>query len=286
MDKISLKAPAKINLYLDVLKKRDDGYHEIESLMQAIDICDEITLEKSDRISLLCDDPKLPSDENNIAFKAAIRMKEHYNFPGISINLKKSIPYGAGLGGGSSDAASVIRGFCALYSLNPRRDELIELAASIGSDVPFFLTGGQAIATGRGEKLRAISLPLNYQILVISPRKVLSTAEVYKKIRISLTQRNHSILLLSNIDESTFIRALGSFKNDLEDVAVEMAPELGMIKKTLSMSGADFHSMSGSGSSFYALYFNPNKIVDELEGLKSLGHRVYFTRPITLPPLI
>ncbi len=117
MEKISINAPAKINLYLNVLRKRDDGYHEIETLMQAVDLYDKITLEKSDQIELSCSDPALPQNDENLAFKAAALIQREFPFPGVKIGLEKAIPSGAGLGGGSSDAAAVIRGLCRLYSL-------------------------------------------------------------------------------------------------------------------------------------------------------------------------
>ena len=189
MDKISLKAPAKINLYLRVLGKRNDGYHQIETLMQAIDIYDEITLERSDTIEITCDDPSLPLDESNLAFKAASALQDRFYFPGVKIDLKKRIPSGAGLGGGSSDAAFVLRGLCRLYGLFPTPEEILEIAAGIGSDVPFFLSGGQAQVTGRGEIVRSIHLPNHYDIVVIIPPITTSTAEVYSDLRIDLTKK-------------------------------------------------------------------------------------------------
>jgi 4-diphosphocytidyl-2-C-methyl-D-erythritol kinase len=148
VDKISLNAPAKINLYLQVLGKRPDGYHEIDSLMQAIDLYDHITIEKSDSIELECDDPSIPSDSSNLAFKAAALLQRAAYFPGARIILKKRIPSGSGLGGGSSDAAFVLRGLSQLYNLDLSAEQKKEIAGEIGSDVPFFLSSGQAIVEG------------------------------------------------------------------------------------------------------------------------------------------
>ena len=284
MEKISLKAPAKINLYLKVLGKRDDGYHEIESLMQAIDIYDQITLGRSDVIEMTCDDPALPVDESNLAFKAALVMQERFYFPGVKIDLQKRIPWGSGLGGGSSDAAFVLRGLSRLYGLSPSADDMLRMAMEIGSDVPFFLSSGQALVTGRGEKIRSIFLPRNYDIVVIVPPVTSSTAEAYAGARISLTKPGPLVLLEKRINVSRFNRLVESFSNDLEEAVLRKSPEFAELKRVLSEAGAFLSSMTGSGSAFFGIF--PHGGGEDLDPGERLGFgcRVYRCRPILLSP--
>jgi 4-diphosphocytidyl-2-C-methyl-D-erythritol kinase len=284
LEKLSIKAPAKINLYLEVLRKRDDGFHEIESLMQAIDLYDEIALEKSDKIELTSNDATLPNDSRNLAFRAASAMQERFPFPGVTINLKKNIPMGAGLGGGSSDAAFVLRALCRLYDLHPTFEELVRIAASLGSDVPFFLTGGQALVKGRGEILESVSLPTDYEIVVVSPPLALSTAEVYSRVKFSLTKKRVGPLLRNGIDFSGFLRLANDFRNDLEEVAVEKYPILMELIRSLLGAGAFYSSMTGSGSSFFGLFKSGTEQMSELDYLKERGIKVFRCRPILLPP--
>ena len=285
MERISLKAPAKINLSLRVLGKRPDGYHEIESIMQAIDLYDEISLEKSDIIELTCNDKSLPSDDKNLAFRAASILQGSCYFPGVKIHLEKNIPYGAGLGGGSSDAAFVLRGLCQLYGLKLKPEELAELAARLGSDVPFFLTRGQAIARGRGELLTSISLPTNYKIVLISPSVAISTADVYGALKKSLTTESVVPLLSTKIDFSKFIRHSEKFRNDLEDVVFQKYSYLVDLKRSLLGAGAFYSSMTGSGSSIFGLFMPESMIPIELENLKERNNKVSYCRPILLPSL-
>ncbi len=285
MEKISVKAPAKINLYLQVLAKRADGFHEIESLIQAIDLCDEITLEKADDIHLTCSDPSLPADKNNLAYRAADAMRGRFQLPGAKIDLVKLIPSGSGLGGGSSDAAFVLRGLCKLYGLHPSLDELSDIAASIGSDVPFFLTSGQALATGRGEILKPVSLPLDYEVAILSPSISISTAEIYKLAKINLTNRSFGHLFNAGIDFSGLLRLADDFRNDLEEVAITKYPYLNHLKQSLLGSGALVSSMTGSGSSFFGLFKQGAEKPDELENLSERGVKVFWCKPILLAPL-
>jgi 4-diphosphocytidyl-2-C-methyl-D-erythritol kinase len=283
LEKISIKAPAKINLYLQVLWKRDDGFHEIESLIQAIDLYDEITLEKSDKIELTVSDPSIPNDNRNLAFRAAEAFQDSFPFPGVKIELIKNIPVGAGLGGGSSDAAFVLRGLCQLYDLHPTFDELSGIAATLGSDIPFFLSTGQALVKGRGEILETINLPIDYEIVILSPPVAISTAEVYSLKKISLTTKRIEPLLNSGIDFSGLLRLANDFRNDLEEVVLKKYPILQDLKRSLLGSGAFYCSMTGSGSSFFGLFMTGTKISEELENLKERGVKVFRCKPILLP---
>jgi 4-diphosphocytidyl-2-C-methyl-D-erythritol kinase len=286
LDKISIKAPAKINLYLLVLGKRPDGFHEIESLIQAVDLYDDISLEKADSIDLNCNVPLLPGDKTNIAFRAAEALQGLFPFPGVRIRLVKNIPIGAGLGGGSSDAAFVLRGLCQLYDLHPTFAQVSEIAASLGSDVPFFLTAGQALVKGRGEVLEPLSLPLDYEIVIVSPSISISTAEIYRQAKIDLTDREIGPLLGGGIGFSSFMRAISAFRNDLEEVVLAKYPLLSELKRSLLGSGAFYSSMTGSGSSFFALFIPGAANSDVFENLSERGIKVFRCRPILLPPLV
>jgi 4-diphosphocytidyl-2-C-methyl-D-erythritol kinase len=282
LEKISVKAPAKINLYLNVLGKRDDGYHEIETLMQAVSLYDNIHLEKSDKIELTCSDPLLPADKSNLVFTAAKTLQDRFSFPGAKIELEKNIPMGAGLGGGSSDAAFVLRGLCQLYDLHPTVSELSDIAASIGSDVPFFLTSGQAIARGRGEIIEMVNLPLEYEIIILSPPTGISTVEAYRSLKINLTTKRMEPLLNGEIDLSGLMRLANDFRNDLEKVALAKYPNLLELKRSLLGTGAFYSAMTGSGSSFFGLFISEGEKSQKLENLEERGIRFFRCTPIRL----
>jgi 4-diphosphocytidyl-2-C-methyl-D-erythritol kinase len=285
LEKISVKAPAKINLLLRVVRKRPDGYHDIESLMQAVDLYDEITFEKADSIEFSCSDPALPTGPDNLAVKAAQYLQAVFHFPGVRIELTKRIPSGAGLGGGSSDAAAVLRGLCRLFNLKPSPDELSDIAARIGSDVPFFLSTGQALIEGRGEIIHQIELPLDYNVVIVNPSMFISTADVYKKAKINLTKSGDDSLFKKKIDTSKLKWRASYFHNDLEEVVFAQFPALKEIKRTLSGAGAFYSSMTGSGSSFFGLFSPGSQKNDELERLKEQANvKVFFCRPILMQP--
>lgn len=284
MDEISLKAPAKINLYLRVLGKRPDGYHEIESMMQAIDLYDEIKLEKSDSVEIVCDDPGIPSDDSNLAVKAAAALKEQFYFPGVKISLHKKIPHGAGLGGGSSDAAFVLRGLCRLYKLSPSPKDLLRIASGIGSDIPFFLGSGQALVSGRGEIVRPLELPTDYTIILVVPPLEISTAEVYGKLRFSLTKKIEPFLFKKRITVSRFNSLLKRFCNDLEEAVLGEYPDLFEIKDLLRNSGAIFSAMSGSGSAFFGIFPSGGEVKADFRGRLTSGTRIFNCKPVVLAP--
>jgi len=284
VDKISLKAPAKINLYLKVLGKREDGYHEIDSLIQAVDLYDDITIEKSDLLELECNEPSLPAGDGNLALKAAILLQRRAYFPGAKIILKKSIPIGSGLGGGSSDAAFVIRGIARLYDIELSLEEKIDLAAEIGSDVPFFLSNGQAIVGGRGERVNSVIAPMDYGVVLIVPPATSSTSKAYAKLKINLTKEIEPVLLKRKIESSSFYRMMKSFSNDLEEAVLSDLPELEKLKEVLIRSGCIYSSMTGSGSAVFGLFRSTKAGGFALdEGIRQ-GNRVYLCRPVLLPP--
>lgn len=248
------RAPAKLNLFLEVLSLRPDGYHEIVTIMQAITLYDEIAFERTDgAISLATDSPDVPADETNLVWKAAEMLRSHAASPyGARISLTKRIAVGAGMGGGSSDAAATLIALNRLWALNLQRAELHHLAARLGSDVPFFLQGGTCLCRGRGEIVEPLSgvKPLTY--VVVMPGFKVSTKEVYQNCRADLTSVHADYKLYV---EKLRGRQLGDaprFFNRLESVTTQLVPQLRVVSQAMNEVGLRDVTMTGSGSAFFA----------------------------------
>ncbi|MBI5666091.1 MAG: 4-(cytidine 5'-diphospho)-2-C-methyl-D-erythritol kinase [Nitrospirae bacterium] len=260
---LSIKAPAKINWFLNVLGKRDDGFHEIQSLIQKITLFDVL------RFSSVPDGPA-PSDnivletsasiavEQNLVYKAAMQLKSRYGIEkGAVIHLEKNIPMGAGLGGGSSDAAATLLGLNELWSAGLTVEELSSTAEELGSDVPFFLNGPMSYVYGRGEKLvpRKALRPLD--VLLVKPSFDVSTAWVYKNFAL-LTKKvgkvNNIELFINSIERAELNGITGNQSNDLELVTISSFPVIAEIKEMIRRQGAVFSLMSGSGSTVFGVF--------------------------------
>jgi len=256
---MKLKSYAKINLGLRVLRKREDGYHEIETIYQMVDLYDLLEFQKTKTgVEVLCDHPQVPQGEDNLCFKAAdlLRKEAGPNY-GARIRISKSIPVGAGLGGGSSNAATTLKGLSLLWGLDLPEEELHQMAKRIGSDVPFFLKGGTALATGRGEILEYVKLPLEFWCVIVYPNIEISTRWVYENFKFDLTNSKKSVKLKRIFDYDFSLDNLRSILiNDLERVVFKKYPQLKNIKQEFYLRGAVFSSMSGSGSSIYGIYQN------------------------------
>lgn len=262
-----VRAPAKINLYLKILGKREDGYHNIYTIMQKVSLYDIIELQfiKKNRIIVETDCADIPCGENNLAFKAASIFFAHLGEEkGIKIFIKKRIPSGAGLGGGSSDAGAVLRALNKLLGAGFNRVEMLKLAEKVGSDVPFFVHPCKsAIVEGRGELLTPIALEEKWYLLVKPPFSI-STAWAYEsfdKLKIVLTKHVKSFKIF-NLNKRDFLKR---FTNDLEKVCMKEFPVLKEIKKRLMASGALNAVMSGSGSTMIGIY---NSRDEALHGAK------------------
>jgi len=288
MDKINLKAPAKINLFLRVLDRRPDSFHNIDSLIQAVSLYDDITLEVSDDIELECTGLDDVSIEDNLAYKAARLIADMAYFPGVRITLNKNIPTGSGLGGGSSDAAFVIRGLIKLFDLQPDRTELVKKAASLGADIPFFLGHGQSRIGGIGDILEDYFLPLNYEILIIKPSFSIKTSWAYQTLNLSrqgkfsLTKEKDICFLQKRLSDSGFVRAAKHFTNDFEEVVFSWHHELFQVKQTLLQEGAFYAGMSGSGSAIFGLFPPNNNFEKTLRRFTDDKMTVFACRPVLL----
>jgi 4-diphosphocytidyl-2-C-methyl-D-erythritol kinase len=279
-----VRAYAKINLGLRILRKRTDGYHDIETLFHRIDLFDEILLEPSDRITLSVPESNLPVDERNLCVRAAVGMQRIGAHPeGVRMTLKKRIPVGAGLGGGSSDAASTIRGLETFWDLHPDHSSRLDLARQLGADVPYFLQQGSAYATGTGDRLTYIDLTLPYAILLVYPGIHVRTAWAYTHC--SPVDRRSSVPLHTIWDEEIgrpeILRA--QVENDFEPVVFAAYPEIGRLRDDLLTSGALFAQLSGSGSSVYGLFATTAEAEKAARKVHT-GYRTFITSPGFRPP--
>ncbi|QLK85291.1 4-(cytidine 5'-diphospho)-2-C-methyl-D-erythritol kinase [Staphylococcus sp. 17KM0847] len=247
-------APAKINLTLDTLFKRDDGYHEVEMIMTTIDLNDRLSFQKrrDHKIILNVDETFIPSDERNLAYRAALLMKETYGIKqGVTITLDKNIPVSAGLAGGSSDAAATFRGLNRLFDLGLSLDDLSTLSAEIGSDVPFCIYGTTALCRGRGEEIELLKRPPSAWVIVAKPQTGLSTPEVYGGLDLTKPYKVHTQSCLEAIECEDYDGVCRSLSNRLEPVSMHLQPEIKKIKANMLNSGADGALMSGSGPTVY-----------------------------------
>ncbi len=246
------KAFAKINLTLDIVGKRSDGYHLLETVMREISLCDEITVEKADEIEIICREPGVPKDEKNTCYKAAELFFGATKIRGgARIEIKKRIPSQAGLGGGSSDAAAVLKLLNIIYGAGLSIKRLEEIAAKVGADVAFFIKGGAAVCKGAGEQTESLpNLPERY-VLIVKPEFGVSTPEAYKKFdEKGLGSKHGTPKFLSALErgENPYL----CLSSDLEDSAEDQRIE--KIKGEIAAFGAEAVQMSGSGSAVFGLF--------------------------------
>ena len=250
-----LRTSAKVNLALEVLGKRGDGYHEIATVLQAVDLFDRLTVDPDETLSLNTDDPELPTDDGNLVMRAARLLQKAAGVDrGARLRLHKRIPVAAGLGGGSSDAAAALTGLNRLWGLRWPRPRLQELAVELGMDVPFFLGTGRAVARGRGEQLAALPGGGGYALVLVNPRAPLSTKEVYGRVPVGWhaepTGTERVIEALRRRNVATLAAAL---TNNLERVVEPVLPVIGRMKAALLAAGALGAIMSGSGPTVFGL---------------------------------
>ena len=251
MDRLTLKAMAKINLGLDVVRRREDGYHEVRMVMQTVNLYDRLTFEKKkeDTLQMETNMKKLPTDGNNLIIRAASLLREEFGIrEGLAVRLEKRIPVAAGMAGGSTDAAAVFVAMNRMFGLGLTQEELCERAVKIGADVPYCIRGGTALSEGIGEKLTALPVAPDCHVIVAKPSIHVSTKWVYQNLH-------------------------------LETVTVPRYPVIAQIKEFLMENGALGALMSGSGPTVFALYDDRQRAQQALEALRTekLAAQTYLT---------
>jgi 4-diphosphocytidyl-2-C-methyl-D-erythritol kinase len=283
--KVLEKASAKINLSLDVLHKRDDGYHEVEMIMTMVDLADHLEIQElpQNKIIISSLSGYIPLDEKNLAYQAARLIKERYQVnQGVYIHLDKKIPIAAGLAGGSSDAAATLRALNRLWQLNIPLDELQRLGAQLGSDVPFCVRGGTALATGRGELLQPIEAPPPCWVILAKPPINVSTSDIYSKLSVqNIKSRPSTPALLDAIRNRNFEQLCHSMGNVLEEVTLELYPVVKQLKGCMERLGADGVLMSGSGPTVFGIVSKEAKAARIYNGLRGFCKEVYAVRMLT-----
>lgn len=279
--KLMEKAPAKINLALDVLYKRPDQYHEVEMVMTTVDLADRIEIEekKQNNIIIFSHNRYVPDDDRNLAYQAAALLKERFNIKqGVSIKIEKNIPVAAGLAGGSSDAAATLRGLNRLWNLGLSMDELAELGAEIGSDVSFCVYGGTALATGRGERIKHLPSPPKCWVVLAKPLRGVSTADIYKRLDLKNVKHPNIPVMIQAIETNDYKGVCDNIGNVLENVTLSLHPEVLHIKNQMKRFGADAVLMSGSGPTVFGLVEYDSRMNRVYNGLRGFCEQVHAVR--------
>ncbi|MDR1926705.1 MAG: 4-(cytidine 5'-diphospho)-2-C-methyl-D-erythritol kinase [Endomicrobium sp.] len=277
--KIKIKSPAKINLFLEIKNKRSDGYHNLESIMQTISLYDELSFDLTEKdIVLECNDKSLSVDEANIIYKATKAVQTHFKIDnGVKIYSKKEIPVGAGLGGGSSNAAATLKALVKLWNIKTTRTELEKIAVKLGADVPFFLTGGTALCEGIGEKITPLKNIDNLNIILVNPGFSIITTDVYKKIKFPLTNQVKIHKIISVICSGLFNlkNAHNYCFNRLEEFVFPNYPEIVRIKNILNDLGC-VSFMSGSGATVFGIFDSNVNLEIIRSKLNRYGWKIWF----------
>lgn len=281
----ALPSFAKINCGLRVLGKRPDGFHEIRTVLQTVSLRDTLRFATAPEleISLSCDDPLIPTDQDNLIIQAAIALRDRYEVhSGVRIHLEKRIPVQGGLGGGSSNGAVTLLGLAHLWKVRTNVSELTRLAAELGSDVPFFLSGGRALGTGKGTSISPLPDLEAQDLLIVAPTATVATSEAYKALSSAAltTWKSDSILAISrgstNSSDSDQWPASDDLENDFERVIFDIEPEIGRVKKALLQAGARGALLAGSGSSVFGIFDNREAQQRALEQIRAeSGWRIF-----------
>jgi 4-diphosphocytidyl-2-C-methyl-D-erythritol kinase len=274
---VRIRAPAKINLRLEVLGLREDNYHEILSWVYPVSLWDEIRLERIEKgVYLECDHPQVP--EEDLSVKAAKLFLRYTGLKmGIKIKLKKNIPIGSGLGGGSSDAASTLRGLMELSGFQLEEKELFELGSQLGSDIPFFLKGKPALIGGKGERIIQELPPLKLFLVILYPKKPLSSSAIYRLYDLSLTKGGGKNRIIRDFPPRKWEEFL---YNALEEVAERVLPEIKEMKNLLRQKGAKGVLMTGSGSAVFGIYEREEEARSAFEFLKAFDWEVFLVETL------
>ena len=283
---LTLLAPAKVNLGLAVHRRRADGYHDISTLFLKVSLADTVCLTAQPHdITIHCAHPEVPSDARNLAYRAAAALQPLAPDQGVQITLTKTIPVAAGLGGGSSDAATTLLGLNALWHLGLSTETLRPYAARLGADVPLFLTPMiAAMGSGRGDELEPVACPRSFFLVLVKPEIAVSTAWVYQQLRFELTASPKETTILKQCLESGDIEGLGAACfNDLEPVVLRHFPVVQDVKQALMQPGVCGVGMSGSGPTVYALCLSQDVAQEVAATVRQRGWDVWVCRPWQYP---
>ena len=286
-EKINVPAFAKINLGLRVHGRRPDGYHEISTVFQTVTLRDTLSFQATNdgSLRLVCSDPSIPDDDSNLVLRAASALRERFGVGrGARVELEKVIPAGAGLGGGSADAAVTLAALAALWEIETGAGELAEIGARLGADVPFFLTGGTALGTGTGTDIRPLEDAPKMHLVIVAPGVHVSTAEAYGALGApALTKVEPLVNLSVSRTEADFPDSLCNvWSNDFEAVVVRLYPDIGRARERLVGSGAAGVMLSGSGSSVFGVSESKGGASRARETLKAEGGwRVFACETLT-----
>lgn len=267
MSPLSMKSYAKVNIGLRIVGKRSDGYHDIETILQTISLSDDIQIgEKNGGVDVVCDTPGFPRGQKNLAFAAAkMTLEAGHSARGVRIRIDKKVPSGGGLGGASSNAAATIKGLNSLFDLGLDEKKMYEIARALGSDVPFFIRGGTALATGRGDRLKQMDVRRKLNLVVVFPGFPVSTGWAYEKANSGLTPPDFDIKILASALEQGDISSLCKrFYNSFEEVVFRHYPDLLDVKKKMLRLGALGALLSGSGSCVFC-------VVDKRESARAIA---------------
>jgi 4-diphosphocytidyl-2-C-methyl-D-erythritol kinase len=284
------RSHAKINLGLEVLGVRADGYHELRTLFQTVDLHDDVTISlrpRSRTIEVGCDHPLVPEDESNLAHKAASALRQFGRATGgVRIEIKKRIPVGGGLGGGSSNAAVVLMGLDRLWKLGLGPAGLHPLARRLGADVPYFLVGGTALGMARGDEVYPLYRQIRGHVVIANPGSPVSTAAVFRRIDARLTPRENSNIIFRFASRDLDGSAWSLLTNDLEPAALEESPVLkaraGRIRGLLVRGGALLAALSGSGSSYFGFFDDGARARRAVEALGEAGIEAWRARTLSV----
>ena len=281
MEEIKMRARAKINIALDVIGSRKDGYHDVSMIMQQVDLYDEVIVKKSDKgISLKTDCEYIPNDEGNIAHKAAKLLKNHCGIrDGVDIQIDKKIPVAAGLAGGSTDAAAVLIAMNRLWKLGLNKEDLMKLSLPLGADVPFCVLGGAALAEGIGEVLTPISGFENTWVVLSKPNICVSTAEVYKNLDlVNIIKHPEINVILDAMKKNDILTVSQNLCNVLESVTEKMHPIIKDVKRKMYEYHALGSLMSGSGPTVFGLFKDYHKAKNAYENLSKVYRQTYVVK--------
>ena len=281
MNELHIQARAKINLGLNVLSKQDDGYHKIKTIMQSVDLSDELFFEKSDTLSIKSNVPSLDCGPTNIIYKCIEAIQEYAEMPqnGLKVVLQKRIPMQAGLGGGSADGAAALIAYNDLYDLRISKSKLAEIGKTVGADIPFMIYGGRALCEGVGEQIKLLPIEYKNAVVIVKPHYAMSTKVAYEMIDRLGTSENLDFQILRdalNVNNEKLLREM--LLNAFEGVLINEFPQIIRIKELFRKKGSIAESVSGSGSAVFGIFQNDNLAKEAYNDLSNRYDKVYLSR--------